>query len=194
MKLRQGDITTFEGDAIVNAANSRLIHGGGPRAISLAAGPGLEAESRREVRAHGPIAVGDARVTGGYDLPAAWIIHAVGPIYGDHGGQEAGLLARAYASSLDLAREHQMRRVAFPAISAGTYGNPLDEAARARLRVSGRGPARSRSPSSCLTRGPSPPLKQRWKAEPAIPSLRQFGRRPGFDVLGDEDRLPFVVV
>jgi len=140
MKLRQGDITTFEGDAIVNAANSRLMHGGGvARAISLAAGPGLDAESRREVRSHGPIAVGDARVTGGYDLPATWVIHAVGPISGDHGGQEAKLLARAYASSLDLAREHQMRRVAFPAISTGIYGYPLDEAARVAVESVGEG-------------------------------------------------------
>ena len=129
--LRRGDITKFEGDAIVNAANSRLVHGGGvARAISDAAGPGLDEEGQFELEAHGPIEVGDALATKGFDLQVTWVIHAVGPIYGDHDGAEAELLARAYESSLDLAREYQLKTVAFPAISAGTYGYPLAEAAQ----------------------------------------------------------------
>ncbi len=129
--LRRGDITKFEGDAIVNAANSRLVHGGGvARAISDAAGPGLDEEGQFELEAHGPIEVGDALATKGFDLPVTWVIHAVGPVYGDHDGAEAELLARAYESSLDLAREYQVKTVAFPVISAGTYGYPLAEAAQ----------------------------------------------------------------
>lgn len=131
LSLQRGDITKFKGDAIVNAANSRLMHGGGvARAISDAAGPGLDEEGQFELEAHGPIAVGDALATKGYDLPVTWVIHAVGPIYGAHDGAEAELLARAYESSLDLAREYQVKTVAFPAISAGTYGYPLAEAAQ----------------------------------------------------------------
>lgn len=131
VRLILGDITKFQGDAIVNAANSRLMHGGGvARAISVAAGPGLDEEGQEELKSHGPIEVGDALATKGYELPATWVIHVVGPIYGNHGGAEAELLARAYESSLDLAREYQVKTIAFPAISAGIYGYPLDEAAR----------------------------------------------------------------
>ena len=131
MRLLQGDITTFEGDAIVNAANSHLMHGGGvAKAISDAAGPGLDEEGQEELKCQGPISVGGALATKGYDLPVTWVIHAVGPIYGSHDGAEAELLARAYESSLDLARDCQVKRIAFPAISAGIYGYPLDEAAR----------------------------------------------------------------
>jgi len=129
--LKRGDITKFEGDAIVNAANSHLMHGGGvARAISMAAGPGLDEEGQEELKSHGPIAVGEALATKGYDLPVTWVIHAVGPIYGNHGGAEAELLALAYESSLDLAREYQAKTIAFPAISSGVYGYRLDEAAR----------------------------------------------------------------
>ena len=129
--LKRGDITKFQGDAIVNAANSHLMHGGGvARAISDAAGPGLDEEGQEELKSHGPIEVGDALATKGYELPVTWVIHAVGPVYGQHGGAEAELLAKAYESSLDLAREYQVTTIAFPAISAGIYGYPLDEAAR----------------------------------------------------------------
>ena len=129
--LKQGDITKFQGDAIVNAANSHLMHGGGvARAISEAAGPGLDEEGQEELKSHGPIEVGDALATKGYDLSVTWVIHAVGPVYGNHDGAEAELLARAYESSLSLAREYQVKSIAFPAISAGIYGYPLDEAAR----------------------------------------------------------------
>jgi len=132
MEIVQADITTFKGDALVNAANSRLIHGGGvARAISLAAGPGLDRESRELVASRGPVAVGDAVATGGHDLKVDWVIHAVGPIYGSHDGAEERLLA--YRRSLAVARELGVGTMAFPAISAGTYGYPLGEAARIAL-------------------------------------------------------------
>ena len=129
--LRQGDITEFEGDAIVNAANSHLAHGGGvARAISAAAGTGLDDESRGLVERCGPIATGEAVPTAGYDLKVDWVIHAVGPVYGSHDGAEGELLASAYRRSLEVARELGVRTLAFPAISTGIYGYPLDEAAR----------------------------------------------------------------
>lgn len=131
MKLERGDIAKFEGDAIVNAANSRLMHGGGVAlAISKAAGPGLDEEGQEELKTQGPIAVGDALATKGFNLNVDRVIHAVGPVYGNHGGAEAELLAKAYRSSLDLAREYQVKTIAFPAISTGIFGYPLEEAAR----------------------------------------------------------------
>lgn len=131
IELVTGDITAFRADAIVNAANSRLAHGGGvAAAISRAAGPGLQRESSELVRRDGPVAVGEAAATGGYALPARWVIHAVGPMYGREGGKEAQLLADAYRASLDLARELGAGSIAFPAISTGIFGYPLDEAAR----------------------------------------------------------------
>lgn len=131
IRLERGDITKFSGDAVVNAANSHLMHGGGvAKAISEAAGPGLDEEGQEELKSHGPISVGDALATRGFDLPVTWVIHAVGPVYGEHVGSEAELLARAYRSSLDLAREYGVETIAFPAISTGIYGYPLEEAAR----------------------------------------------------------------
>lgn len=131
IELRVGDITKFEGDAIVNAANPWLRHGGGvAKAISDAAGTGLDDEGQKELKSHGPIAVGDALATKGFDLKVLWVIHAVGPVYGSHNGEEGELLARAYQSSLDLARAYGAKTIAFPAISTGIFGYPLGEAAR----------------------------------------------------------------
>ncbi len=125
-----GDITRFDGDAIVNAANSRLRHAGGvAAAISRAAGPGLDRESRELVEHRGPVPTGEAVITGGHDLAAGSVIHAVGPVYGSIGGGEGELLVAAYRSSLRVARENDIRTLAFPAISTGIYGYPLDEAA-----------------------------------------------------------------
>ncbi len=111
----QGDITRVEADAIVNAANSRLLGGGGvDGAIHRAAGPQLLAECRTL----GGCPTGEARITGGYNLPAAHVIHTVGPVYRGR-PEDPRLLAACYRNSLTLARDKKLRRVAFPAISCG---------------------------------------------------------------------------
>lgn len=122
-----GDITTQSVDAIVNAANDRLSDGAGVNgAIQRAAGPELLAECGRL----GGCPTGQARITGGYDLPAAHVIHAVGPVYRDGRSGEPELLAAAHDSSLRLADHHGLRSIAFPAISCGIYGYPIGDAAR----------------------------------------------------------------
>jgi O-acetyl-ADP-ribose deacetylase (regulator of RNase III) len=128
-----GDITRERVDAIVNAANSTLLGGGGvDGAIHRAGGAGVLAECRELRRTRYPegLPTGEAVITTAGDLPARFVIHTVGPIYGQHGGREAELLAACYTNSLRLAATHALASIAFPAISTGVFGYPREEAAR----------------------------------------------------------------
>ena len=132
LELHQGDIALQEVDAIVNAANSRLAGGGGvDGAIHRRGGPSIMAET--DARYPNGCSTGSAVISGGGDLPANYVIHAVGPIW--NGGQrgEAELLAGAYRRCLELAVEHDCRSIAFPALSTGAYRYPIDQAARVAL-------------------------------------------------------------
>jgi O-acetyl-ADP-ribose deacetylase (regulator of RNase III) len=131
IEVLRGDITTVAVDAIVNAANSSLMGGGGvDGAIHRAGGPAILEECRVIVTERGPLPTGDAVITGGGDLPARHVIHTVGPIYGNHVPDEAArLLASCYLVSLDVAAANDCRTVAFPNISTGVYGYPKPDAA-----------------------------------------------------------------
>ncbi len=134
IELTRGDITREEVDAIVNAANSGLMGGGGvDGAIHRAGGPAILEECEAIVGRQGRCPTGKAVITGAGKLKARHVIHAVGPRFGRHGGKDAALLASAYRESLRLATEAGCASVAFPAISTGAYGYPIDDAARVSL-------------------------------------------------------------
>jgi len=136
----EGDITRQAVDAIVNAANTTLLGGGGvDGAIHRAAGPQLLAECRTL----GGCATGQAKITRGYRLPAKWVIHTVGPVWHDGRHHEEELLASCYRTSFALAEEHGMRTLAFPSISTGAYGFPIERAARIALTETQRFLARN---------------------------------------------------
>jgi O-acetyl-ADP-ribose deacetylase len=129
--VEEGDITKQHVDAIVNAANTTLLGGGGvDGAIHRAAGPALLEECREA----GGCPTGQARITRGYRLPAKWVIHTVGPVWHDGARREDELLANCYRSCFALVERHGIRTIAFPSISTGAYGFPMERAAAIAVR------------------------------------------------------------
>ena len=134
LEIVHGDITQEPVEAIVNAANSHLLHGGGVAGhISKRGGPRVQQESLAWVRDHGPVTFTTPAYTGAGDLPYRFIIHAVGPVWGE--GDEDGKLRTTVTSALDLAGSLRIRKISFPAISTGIYGFPMERAARVLLQT-----------------------------------------------------------
>ena len=140
LEIAQGDITALAVDAIVNAANQHLAHGGGvAAAISRKGGPTIQQESDALISTRGTLKTGEAVITGGGKLAATFVIHAVGPIWSRHDPAEADRLLRAAVkSSLTLAEEKGLKSIAFPAISTGIYGFPIERAAPLMLQEAKR--------------------------------------------------------
>lgn len=150
LQVIEGDITTLDVDAIVNAANETLLGGGGvDGAIHRAAGPGLLAECRAlpQVRPGVRCPTGEARITGGHRLPARFVIHTVGPVWRGGMSDEPMLLASCYRQSLRLADEHGLASIAFPAISCGIYGYPPELAVTVAVREVSAWSAGRRAPA-----------------------------------------------
>jgi O-acetyl-ADP-ribose deacetylase len=132
IEILRGDITKVDAEAIVNAANTTLLGGGGvDGAIHRAAGPELLAECRTL----GGCRAGEAKITRGYRLPARFVIHTVGPVWRGGKHDEARILANCYRNSLELAVENEIRTIGFPAISCGAYGYPIEEAAHIAFKT-----------------------------------------------------------
>jgi len=161
IEIVEGDITHLEVDAIVNAANDRLLPGGGVcGAIHRAAGPGLE----EACQAIGQCPTGEARITPGFRLPARYVIHAVGPLWRGGMEDEAELLAAAYASALELAERHELDTIAFPAISTGIYGYPLEEATQVAVQTIRKWIAEHEGPKRILLCAFSPEVARAYRA------------------------------
>jgi O-acetyl-ADP-ribose deacetylase len=179
LALVRGDITALDVDAIVNAANSSLLGGGGvDGAIHRAAGPGL----LEECRGLGGCPTGEARVTAGHRLKARWVIHTVGPVWRGGADGEPELLASCYRESLRLAHERACRTVAFPAISCGIYGYPVSEACVIAVRETSAFLAAHDLPARVTYVAFGEDV---WSAFRALPELSQgFGARSAgaFDV------------
>jgi len=134
--LMLGDITRVDADAIVNAANPQLLPGGGVSgAIHRAAGPELARACAAWVREHGAVPVGSAAITPGFALPARWVIHTVGPVWRGGSAGEPTMLADAYRACIELAEMHRLATIAFPSISTGIFGYPVDLAAPVALNA-----------------------------------------------------------
>lgn len=125
IRIIKGDITDQKVDAIVNAANHSLLGGGVDGMIHMVAGPGLW----KECKTLNGCETGESKITKGYDLPADYVIHTVGPVYDHEDGKEELLLSNCYTNSLKVAEQHGLKSIAFPAISAGAFGYPKDKAA-----------------------------------------------------------------
>ena len=136
LSIVQGDITLQATDAIVNAANSGLMGGGGvDGAIHRAGGPAILEDCKKIVARQGRLPTGQAVITTGGNLKAAHVIHTVGPVWHGGGSNEANLLASAYRESLKLATEHSLKSISFPSISTGVYGYPVDQAAAVAVQA-----------------------------------------------------------
>lgn len=149
IRVLRADITTLSVDAIVNAANQRMLGGGGvDGAIHRAAGPELLEACRRVPEVHAGVRcpTGEARITPGFRLPARYVIHTVGPVWQGGGAREAELLGACYSSSLELAAGHGLATIAFPAISCGVFGYPLEQAAAVAVATLTRALARGAAP------------------------------------------------
>jgi len=168
IEIVQGDITAIPAGAIVNAANERLLGGGGvDGAIHRAAGPELAATCRAipEVRPGVRCPTGESRITPAFRLPATYVIHTVGPVWRGGSEGEPALLASCYRTALALAAEHAVRSIAFPAISCGVYGYPIEQAADVAVREIRRaGGAMERVLLVAFDRGIKEALEAAWRA------------------------------